>query len=61
MESQFEKIARPGSAARQQWNVPLRVRLAPYLALSRWLDEELEKLVRRWEDKAAPCARRHRR
>ena len=47
-----------GSLARNHWNVPIRVRLAPYVEFSRWLDAELEKLVRQWSDKAAPNASR---
>jgi hypothetical protein len=46
---------------RELWDVPIRVRLVPYVAFSGWLDEELQKLVLRWQDKAAPCATRKRR
>jgi len=42
------------------WEAPIRVRLAPYEAFSQWLDKELEKLILRWQDKAAPCASRRR-
>ncbi len=43
---------------REHWDVPIRVRLMPYVEFTCWLDEELEKLVERWEGKAAPNARR---
>ena len=46
---------------REHWDVPIRVRLMPYVEFTCWLDEELEKLVERWEGKAAPNARRCRR
>jgi hypothetical protein len=39
------------------WDVPLRVRLLPYLGFSHWLDEALEELVDRWLDRVVPCAR----
>jgi hypothetical protein len=51
----------PGSLAATCWDVPIRVRLAPYVQFSRWLDGELEKLVERWSGRAAPSARRGRR
>ena len=46
------------SLTREHWDVPIRVRLLPYIEFTRWIEEELEKLVARWSDKAAPCARR---
>ena len=45
-----------GTLTRELWDVPIRVGLVPYVAFSRWLDGELDKLVTRWQDKAAPCA-----
>jgi hypothetical protein len=42
---------------RNHWDVPIRVRLMPYVEFTCWLDEELEKLVERWAEKAAPNAR----
>ncbi len=45
-----------GTLARKCWDVPIRVRLVPFVAFGSWLDEELEKLVVRWQGKAAPCA-----
>jgi hypothetical protein len=50
-----------GTLTREHWDVPIRVRLAPFMAFSEWLDGELEKLVLRWQDRAAPCALRRRR
>ena len=50
-----------GSLTRDHWDVPLRVRLLPYVEFSCWLDEELEKLVARWSSLAAPKANRRRR
>ena len=46
---------------RDLWDVPIRVGLVPYVEFSQWLDGELEKLIARWQDKAAPCATRRRR
>jgi len=46
---------------RESWDAPIRVARAPYTAFSQWLDAELQKLILRWQDKAAPCARRRRR
>jgi hypothetical protein len=46
-----------GALGRGHWDVPIRVRLAPYVDFSRWLDGELEKLVTRWADRAAPGAK----
>jgi hypothetical protein len=45
---------------RRHWDVPIRVRLVPYVEFSHWLDEELERLVDLWWDHAAPCARKRR-
>jgi hypothetical protein len=51
-----------GSLTRAHWDVPIRVRLLPYVEFSRWLDEQLEKLVAQWQHTAAPCqTRKHRR
>jgi hypothetical protein len=36
---------------RDHWDVPIRVRLLPYVEFTAWLDEELEKLVERWAAK----------
>lgn len=46
------------SLTREHWDVPIRVRLLPYIEFTHWIEEELEKLVDRWSDKAAPCAER---
>ena len=56
MNTQPQSLIPPESLTRESWDVPIRVGLAPYVAFSRWLDGELEKLVARWQDKAAPCA-----
>ena len=39
---------------RDHWDVPIRVRLLPYVEFTAWLDEELEKLVERCGAEAAP-------
>ena len=41
---------------REHWDVPIHVRMVPYVAFTQWLDGELDKLVLQWQDKAAPCA-----
>jgi hypothetical protein len=61
MNTQPQSETPAGALTRECWDVPIRVRLVPYVAFSRWLDEELEKLVLCWQDKAAPCALRRRR
>jgi len=53
-EPQSETAA--GALTREYWDVPIRVRLMTYVAFSQWLDDELDKLVLQWRDKAAPCA-----
>jgi hypothetical protein len=49
-----------GPLAPETWEAPIRVRLVPFVDFSEWLDEQLEQLVLRWRDKAAPCANRRR-
>jgi hypothetical protein len=56
MNTQPQSETPAEALTRDLWNVPIRVRLVPYLAFSHWLEEELDKLVVRWQDKAAPCA-----
>ena len=51
----------PETLARDHWDIPIRVRLVPYVAFGHWLDEELEKFVAQWQDQAAPCAMKSRR
>ena len=46
---------------RELWDVPIRVRLVSYVVFSHDLEEQLIKLVARWQDKAAPCAMLQRR
>jgi hypothetical protein len=44
---------------RDHWDVPIRVRLLPFVAFSRVMDGQLDALVGRWHPKAAPhCHRR---
>lgn len=50
-----------GVLTREHWDVPIRVRLLPYVGFSHWMDKELEKLVDRWWNRAAPCAKKKRR
>ena len=47
-----------GTLTQECWEVPIRVRLVPYVDFSEWLDNQLDQLVLRWQDKAAPCAMR---
>jgi hypothetical protein len=61
MNTQPQSETPAGGLTRELWDVPIRVRLVPYVDFSRWLDAELEKLVLRWQGKAAPCARVKRR
>jgi hypothetical protein len=49
-----------GPLAPESWEAPIRVSLAPYLEFSQALDNALEQLVIRWQDKAAPFATRRR-
>ncbi len=50
-----------GALTREHWDVPIRVRLLPYVEFSRWLDGELDKLVTQWAGYASPSARNQRR
>jgi hypothetical protein len=61
MKSNIENTTAAGSLTPDHWDVPIRVRLVPYVAFSRRLDEKLEKLVQQWLPKAAPCAKSPRR
>ena len=56
MKSQKSDLARAVLITRDHWDVPVRVRLRPYLCFSRRLDGELEKLVAQWVHTAAPNA-----
>jgi hypothetical protein len=58
MKSTPEQSTSPGSLTRDHWDVPIRVRLLPFVEFSHRLDEELESLVTQWLDKSAPCARK---
>ncbi|MEI8376419.1 MAG: hypothetical protein WCJ35_26680 [Planctomycetota bacterium] len=56
MNTKSQSTPPVGVVTHKCWQVPIRVRLVPFVAFSSWLDEELEKLVLRWQGKAAPCA-----
>ena len=56
MKSEKQDFARALLIARDYWDVPVRVRLGPYVRFIRRLDDELEKLVARWAHTAAPNA-----
>lgn len=56
MKGHKSDLARALLIARDHWDVPVRVRLRPYVEFSRWMDGELEKLVARWVHTAAPQA-----
>jgi hypothetical protein len=60
MKSKDQDYARALLIARDYWDVPVRVRLRPYVEFIRRLDDELEKLVARWAHTAAPHAPRGR-
>jgi len=62
-KSKAQDLARALLIARDCWDVPVRVRLRPYVEFIRRLDGELEKLVARWGHRAAhnaPGGRRSR-
>jgi hypothetical protein len=61
MKSQPVPSSGPAALTSEHWDVPIRVRLVPYVAFGQWIDRELEKLVARWIDRAAPAAQRRRR
>ena len=56
MKSEKQDFARALLIARDYWDVPVRVRLGPYVRFIRRLDDELEKLVARWAHTAVPNA-----
>ena len=61
MRAENKEIAHALLIARDHWDVPVRVRLRPYVEFIRWIDNELETLVARWAHTAAPNAMRWRR
>ena len=61
MKGHSENSVFSGVLGPEHWDVPIRVRLVPYLEFSRRLDGQLVKLVARWSDKAAPSANQPRR
>jgi hypothetical protein len=56
MRREEHDLARALLIARDYWDVPVRVRLRPYVHFIRQLDEDLEKLVAQWAHTAAPNA-----
>ena len=56
MKSEKQDFARALLIARDYWDVPVRVRLVPYVQFIRQLDGELEELIARWAHTAAPNA-----
>ncbi len=61
MSGEKLKLARNVRIARDHWDVPVRVRLRPYLRFCRQIDGELEELVARWIHTMAPNSRSSRR
>ena len=61
MKGQKTSFARSVQFDRVRWNVPLPVAMRSYVRFSRWMDDELEKLVARWSHAAAPNASPRRR
>ena len=61
MNSPQQKSEFSGALTREHWDVPIRVRLLPYVDFSRWLDMELDKLVGQWAAYASPSAKNQRR
>lgn len=63
MKDSKQNLAHAVWIERDYWDVPVRVRLRPYVQFSCWLDGELQKLVARWAHTAAenPFLRRSRR
>jgi hypothetical protein len=58
MKTLQKQIHSTGVLARDHWDVPIRVRLVPFVEFSHWMDEALEQLIDQWWDKAAPCAKK---
>ena len=42
MKTQPQSETSAEAMTREVWDVPIRVRLLPYVAFSHWLDEELD-------------------
>jgi hypothetical protein len=61
MKGEKQDLSRAVLIARGLWDVPVRVRLGPYMQLCCRLDGELSRLVARWAHAAAPNAVRLRR
>ena len=60
MKSSKQNLAHAVWIDRNHWDVPVRVRLRPYVLFTSWLDDELQKLVDQWAHTAAPAALRPR-
>jgi hypothetical protein len=58
MKSHLKAATGFGALTRELWDVPIRVRLLPYVEFGRRMDGELERLVDRWIGRAAPSAQR---
>ncbi len=56
MKSNKLDFARNVSITRRHWDVPIRVRVVPYVRFIFRLDYELRELVARWIHTAAPNA-----
>lgn len=56
MKGQKTELARAVLISRGYWDVPVRVRLQPFVQFCRRLDGQLDDLVGRWEHLAAPRA-----
>ncbi len=54
MKSKKLSVVRNVPIARNHWDVPLRVGLVPFVYFSEQLDDQLEKLIERWNHESAP-------
>jgi len=58
MNSEKLDVAREVMIARHHWDVPVRVKLRPYVLFVRHMEGELKQLVAQWAHTAAPNAAR---
>ena len=61
MKSEKLDFSRAVLVARDNWEVPVRVRLRRFVRFNRRMDHQLSKLVARWIHTAAPGASMRRR